>query len=154
MSLFTTGNTSYSTQQFSDCPIQIACNIQPLQNTGVLNQIDSDVKSEKRLDWARHWIEAGFDALEKQLAETSGKYCVGNNVTLVDACLVPQVQNARRYGIVLYRVRSIHIDFRHIVDLAKYPIIERIDAALSELPEFKKAHARRQPDTPEAERLP
>ncbi|KAH7693608.1 maleylacetoacetate isomerase, partial [Aphelenchoides avenae] len=116
--------------------LQIVCNIQPLQNTGVLNVIDADATSEKRLSWARHWIERSFDALEKQLAGTSGKYCVGDAVMMADACLVPQVQNARRYG----------------VDLSKWPTILRIDSALSELPEFRKAHANNQPDTPESER--
>ncbi|KAH7695969.1 hypothetical protein AAVH_36967 [Aphelenchoides avenae] len=115
--------------------VQIVCNIQPLQNTGVLNVIDADVTSEKRLTWAYHWIERGFDALEKQLSGTPGKYCVGDVVTMADACLVPQVQNARRY----------------VVDVSRWPTILRIDSALSELPEFRRAHAYNQPDTPESE---
>ncbi|KAH7695939.1 hypothetical protein AAVH_36996 [Aphelenchoides avenae] len=106
--------------------LQVIANIQPLQNPAVVKCLDES----KQAEWPRHWIEVGFDALEKQLARSAGKYCVGDSVTLADVCLVPQVQNARRYG----------------VDVARYPTIKRIDAALSELPEFQKAHISKLPD--------
>ena len=34
--------------------------------------------------------------LEKALEETAGKYCVGDNISMADAALVPQVYNAIR----------------------------------------------------------
>ena len=37
-----------------------------------------------------------FAALEKVLAESAGKCCVGNELTAADLCLVPQVFNAER----------------------------------------------------------
>ena len=37
-----------------------------------------------------------FPALETLLEKSSGKYCVGDTVTMADICLVPQVGNAKR----------------------------------------------------------
>eukprot|EP00128_Syssomonas_multiformis_P009759 Colp12_sorted_trinity150504_noHs@10861 len=101
--------------------------IQPLQNLRVLNKI-----GEKKMEWAKEWIERGFVALEQNLYKTAGKYCVGDEVTIADACLVPQVYNALRFG----------------VDMTQFPIITRIEAALSTLPAFQKAHPDSQPDCP------
>jgi glutathione S-transferase len=66
------------------------------------------------------------------LAKTAGKYCFGDEVTLADVFLAPQVYNARRWG----------------VDVDAYPTIAKVDAALGELDAFKKAHADNQPDKP------
>ena len=35
--------------------------------------------------------------LERVLEETSGKFCVGDDVTIADVALVPQFTNAQRY---------------------------------------------------------
>lgn len=70
----------------------ITSGIQPLQNTGVVAQFDE----VKRVEWARFWIVRGFDAIEKLLAASAGKFCVGDEITMADCCLVPQVYNARR----------------------------------------------------------
>lgn len=49
----------------------IACDIHPVQNLRVLKRIGP----EKKAEWARHFITLGFEALEKALEKTSGKYC-------------------------------------------------------------------------------
>lgn len=82
------------TQVRTICQIIIS-GVQPLQNTGVLNYI-GDVFGDKEKVWAQHWIFKGFTALEKLLTDCAGKYCVGDEITLADCCLVPQVYNARR----------------------------------------------------------
>ncbi|XP_072842585.2 maleylacetoacetate isomerase isoform X2 [Pogona vitticeps] len=105
----------------------IASGIQPLQNLSVLQQM-----GEKKLDWAQHCISRGFKALEQILQDTAGRYCVGNEVTMADLCLVPQVYNAERFK----------------VDLTPYPTISRINKALLELEAFQTSHPFRQPDTP------
>ena len=74
-----------------------------------------------------------FLALEKILEKSAGKFCVGNSVTMADACLVPQVYNATRFS----------------VDLSKFPTISRINATLLEHDAFKKSHPSAQPDCPE-----
>ncbi|XP_070610295.1 maleylacetoacetate isomerase isoform X2 [Erythrolamprus reginae] len=105
----------------------IASGIQPLQNLAVLQQM-----GEKKQDWAQGVISQGFKALEQILQETAGRYCVGDEVTMADLCLVPQVYNAERFK----------------VDLTPYPTISRINKALLELEAFQSSHPSRQPDTP------
>ncbi|KAH8362291.1 hypothetical protein KR200_005585, partial [Drosophila serrata] len=109
--------------------VQLICSgIQPLQNVGVLEHIGKD----KSLEWAQHWISRGFSGLEKILGQSAGKYCVGNELTMADICLVPQVHNAKRYK----------------VDLSPYPTIVRLDKELLELEVFKSTHPFKQPDCP------
>eukprot|EP01064_Diplonema_japonicum_P033602 TRINITY_DN6679_c3_g1_i1.p1 TRINITY_DN6679_c3_g1~~TRINITY_DN6679_c3_g1_i1.p1 ORF type:complete len:237 (+),score=73.63 TRINITY_DN6679_c3_g1_i1:33-713(+) len=108
----------------------IASGIQPIQNLAVIVKIAKDFGEEHKPKWAHFWITKGFEALEKELEKTSGKYCYGDSVTMADCCLVPQIYNATRFN----------------VDFSKFPIITKIGAALAELPEFKKAHPDQMPD--------
>ncbi|KAM6394245.1 maleylacetoacetate isomerase isoform 2-T2 [Pluvialis apricaria] len=105
----------------------IVSGIQPLQNLKVLQQI-----GEKKMEWAQNCITSGFQALEQILQHTAGRYCVGDEVSMADLCLVPQVFNAERFK----------------VDMGPYPIITRINKALLELEAFKVSHPSQQPDTP------
>lgn len=77
------------------CSIIVA-GIQPLQNTSVLNKIGDLSSKEEEERWSQHWIIKGFNAIENILRNTAGKYCVGDQITLADCCLIPQVFNARR----------------------------------------------------------
>lgn len=70
----------------------ITSGIQPLQNLIVLIHVGE----EKKKEWAQHWITRGFRAIEKLLSTSAGKFCVGDEITMADCCLVPQVFNARR----------------------------------------------------------
>lgn len=74
--------------------------------------------------WMQHFIAAGFVGLEPMLAQTSGPFSAGDQVTLADICIVPQVYNARRWG----------------VDMAAFPRIAAVDANLAALPAFAAAH--------------
>jgi glutathione S-transferase len=58
-----------------------------------------------------------------------GRFCYGDSPGMADVCLVPQVFNARRYGL----------------DLAPYPRIVAIDAACRAIPAFDQASPERQP---------
>ncbi|XP_071962156.1 maleylacetoacetate isomerase-like [Antedon mediterranea] len=107
----------------------ITTGIQPIQNLSILKYVGS----EKKMEWGHYHIDHGFEALEKLLSRTAGTYSVGNTITMADFCLVPQVFNANRFK----------------VDMSKFPIISRVNAALIELPEFKAAHPSKQPDCPE-----
>ena len=106
----------------------IVADIQPIQNMRVLKYV-----GEKHMEWGKHWIEQGFTAVERYLQESHGLYCVGDEVTLADVCLVPQVFNANRFH----------------VDVKQYPLINEISSRLSELPAFKVSHPLVQPDCPE-----
>ncbi len=114
----------------------IACDIHPLGNLRVLQYLERELHADEtqRLAWSRHWITAGFDALEAVLAgdDATGAFCDGDTPTIADCCLVPQVYNARRFG----------------VSLDPYPVIERIDAACRGLDAFRRAVPEAQPDAP------
>ncbi|KAL5283946.1 GSTZ1.2 family protein [Megaselia abdita] len=72
----------------------VASGIQPLQNTKVLLKVKNDKCDEK--EWGRYWISLGFEAVERILSSSSGKYCFGDEITLADCVLVPQVLNAKK----------------------------------------------------------
>jgi len=114
----------------------IGSGIQPIQNLSVINHVatlvEADAAVHTKLNWAKHYIAKGFDALEQMLAVSSGEYCVGDDVTLADCCLVPQVFNAIRFK----------------VEMEKYPVISRIEERLRAHPAFIAAHPTRQPDCP------
>jgi len=107
----------------------IACDIQPLQNLRVLGKVSGE--QSQRNEWAKNVNLEGLTRVEKAVAKTAGKYSFGNNVTLADLCLVPQVYNAIRFGL----------------DVATlFPTIHRVNAALNELQAFKDAHPDNQID--------
>ncbi|MDF0750038.1 maleylacetoacetate isomerase [Marinobacter sp. 71-i] len=112
----------------------LAIEIHPLNNLRVLKYLTGElgVDEDTKLDWYRHWIAEGFDALEAMLAgdPRTGHYCHGDQPGLADACLVPQVYNAERFG----------------CDLESYPTIRRIHTACNQLPSFARAHPDAQPD--------
>lgn len=111
----------------------VACDIHPLNNLRVLKYLENELGVDKnaRTRWYRHWVEEGFRALEALLDDPrTGRYCHGSYPTLADACLVPQVYNARRFG----------------CDMDAFPTIKRIDAECLELDAFRRATPDQQED--------
>lgn len=109
----------------------INAGIQPLQNFAVLQMLEGFEVDKKA--WSQSWIARGFAALEKIAEGTAGQYLVGDTVTFADLMLVPQMYNARRFGVVL----------------DNYPTLVRVDAACAELPAFQASHPDAQPDAPQ-----
>jgi len=108
----------------------IACDIHPLNNTSPLFYLKNQLKhAQPEINaWYAHWVTVGFAAVEALLRP--GPYAFGNQVTLADVCLVPQVANARRFD----------------VPLDRFPKIVAVDAACLKLPAFDKARPENQPD--------
>lgn len=106
--------------------------IQPLQNLSVLQRLGTEfgLDDAGKFAWAAHWIERGFDALETMLQRSAGECCVGDQVTLADVVLVPQVFASRRFG----------------ARLERYPLTMAIHDRLAEHPAFAAAHPSVQPD--------
>lgn len=115
----------------------VACDIHPLNNLRVLQHLEREwnVPQPERDEWVKHWIVQGFAALEETLDDhpETGEFCEGDLPSLADCCLVPQVYNARRFG----------------VDMQRFPTIERIERACLALPAFDAARPERQPDCPQ-----
>jgi maleylpyruvate isomerase len=106
--------------------------IQPLQNLSVTKKITE--LGGNPTEWAAHWNRVGLAALEKAVAPIAGRHCVGDELTLADVLLVPQLASARRFEVAL----------------DDFPTLVRIDAALAELPAFQQAHQDAQPDKPKS----
>lgn len=104
--------------------------IHPLTNLRVIGYLRRVLKADevRRAMWYRHWLLEGLDAVELWLtaAGTVGGYCVGEQVTLADICLVPLLASARRFGL----------------DLDDFPRICQVEAHCLDLEAFRKA----QPD--------
>jgi len=115
----------------------IACDIHPINNLRVLAYLTGTlgIGEDAKLNWYRHWVAEGFEAIERLLSAGAGtgRFCHGGAPGLADACLVPQVFNARRFGL----------------DLAPYPTITRIHAACLALDAFDRARPEKQPDNPD-----
>ncbi|MFY0681527.1 MAG: maleylacetoacetate isomerase [Thalassovita sp.] len=81
----------------------VACDIHPLNTPRVLKHLGSamDQPEPSRKAWYDHWVREGFTVLERQLSKYAarGPFCFGSAPTLADICLVPQVLNARRFGV-------------------------------------------------------
>ncbi len=91
--------------------LAIACEIHPLQNSGVLQRLRQlGLPQEDVMGWARDVIDRGFEACASMIAEETGPYCFGEQLTLADVFLVPQMGNARRYGAKFDRPRFLEIE--------------------------------------------
>ena len=78
----------------------IACEISPLNNLRVLKYLTgtAGLDEDAKLAWYRHWTEAGLAAVERLLdSPDTGRFCHGDEPTLADCCLLPQVYNAERF---------------------------------------------------------
>lgn len=103
--------------------------IQPLQNLSVMAKVREEYKADAGA-WTRYWVARGLQALEAEVKVTAGRYCYGDQVTLADACLVPQLGAAQRFG----------------VELTPYPTLVAIGERLHALESVQKAQPSLQPD--------
>ena len=114
--------------------LAVACDIHPLNNLRVLKYLKNDIgQDQEKIDiWYRHWVSVGFKALEQMVRPSASgpAYCYGNQITLADAFLVPQMYNARRFK----------------TDLTPFPKLVAIDAELQQHPAFKAAAPEAQSD--------
>ncbi|MER8723047.1 maleylacetoacetate isomerase [Mesorhizobium sp. M1027] len=112
----------------------IACDIHPVNNLRVLTSLRTlfGAGNQDVVNWFRHWVNEGFQPLEKILAPSpeTKTFCHGDTPGLADICLVAQVTSNARFGL----------------DMTPYPTIARINAACMALPAFRKAAPENQID--------
>lgn len=106
--------------------------IQPLQNLKVIKHVVKtfSASDDQKTEWIVHWINEGFVSLEKLLEGVSGKFAIGDTISVADCFIVPQVYNAVRYNI----------------DMNKFPNIKRVNGNCLALEAVDKARPEVQPD--------
>jgi maleylacetoacetate isomerase/maleylpyruvate isomerase len=111
-----------------------AADIHPITNLRVLRYLvrQLEVSEEARSTWYRHWLATGLAGLEAQISRDgrSGRFCYGDQVTLADICLVPQLFNA--------------LDAK--MEVALYPRLMKIFQECMTLPAFIDASWEKQID--------
>nr|AIL29322.1 glutathione S-transferase zeta 2 [Cnaphalocrocis medinalis] len=100
----------------------IVSGIQPLQNIGLKNFLTSD---EEYTRFSLHWCERGLETLEELLGRTAGTHCVGDQLTVADLCLVPQLFN---------------LTHRFKMDISKHPTVTRLNTQLLAQDLFQRSH--------------
>lgn len=107
--------------------LMVTCEIHPLNNLRVLQTLKNDLKvsDEQKLAWYHKWLELGFSALETRLnaLQRSKDICFGDDISLADICLIPQVYNAKRFEF----------------PVSDYPLINAINDYCLSLPAFADA---------------
>ncbi|MEZ5742446.1 MAG: maleylacetoacetate isomerase [Sphingomonadaceae bacterium] len=107
----------------------IACDIHPVQNLSVIRRVAELAGEGEDRKWAAQTIREGLDAFEARIAAEKGPFCVGDRVTLADVLLVPQLGNARRFGLEV-----------------NWPRICEVEAACMAIDAFAQAVPDKQPD--------
>ena len=108
--------------------------IHPIQNLRVMTYLRQKYgqSEEAAFAWSRHWIETGFEAYEASVVNDrrTGAFSHGDQPTMADLCLVPQIFNAGRFK----------------VDMSKYPTLKRLFDTCMKHPAFDAAQPAKQPD--------
>ena len=111
--------------------LAIACDTHPVQNLKVLSRLrELGVPEDEVTGWAAWVNREGLAACERLVAKESGPFCFGAQPSMADLCLVPQLANARRFG----------------VDVNAYPRLLQAEAAAKAMPAFADAAPDKQPD--------
>lgn len=102
----------------------IAADTHPIGNMRFIRQLGDQFGADDaaKVLWRRHSMALGLAALEAMSG--NGPYLGGDAPNLADICLVPQLYNARRFGL----------------PLDPYPRLVAADYAANQLPAFADAH--------------
>jgi maleylpyruvate isomerase len=109
----------------------LACDTHPVQNLKVLARLRQlGLPEEKVTEWAAWANREGLAACETLIGGEAGPFCFGAAPSIADLCLVPQLANARRFG----------------VDVAAYPRLLNAEAAAKQMKAFADAAPDQQAD--------
>jgi maleylacetoacetate isomerase len=95
---------------------------QPIQNIPVMTHHSQDPEEQKK--WSKHFIREGLCTYEKLSRTSAGSFSVGDQLSIADLCLLPQLYNAERY----------HVDY------ADLSTVLRIERTCQTLPAFRDSH--------------
>jgi len=111
--------------------LAVACDIHPVQNLKVLARLRQlGLPEDQVTGWAAWANSEGLSACESLIAKEPGPFCFGALPTMADLCLVPQLANARRFG----------------VEVDAFPRLLKAETAARNIKAFADAAPERQPD--------
>src|SRR3979411_2614210 len=109
----------------------LACDTHPVQNLKVLARLrELGLPEETVTGWGAWANREGLAACETLIAAEPGPFCFGAAPTMADLCLVPQLFNARRFGVAL----------------DAFPRLLQAETAAKAIKAFADAAPERQPD--------
>jgi maleylacetoacetate isomerase len=108
----------------------VSSDIHPLNNSGTQAMLKSQFRADDAAlnKWMTNWIHEGFEAVDRLLEP--GPFAFGDQITMADICIVPQVYNARRFHI----------------PLSDFPRLIAVEASARQHPAFAQAAPEAQPD--------
>lgn len=107
---------------------------QPLQNLALIQFLRDETQVPVK-PFCAHWIGQGLLAYQQTMQSHRGEFSVGDEPSIADFCLIPQLYNARRFG----------------VDLSQLGELLEVEEAMKAREFFAPAHPDAQPDAdPEA----
>lgn len=106
-------NDPWQKAQVRSFAYAIACDIHPIDNLRILKYLSNElnVTDQQKTDWYLHWIQVGFEKLEKQVGDHT--FCFGDSPTLADICLVPQIFNALRFNLDMTQFPKLFKVYQH-----------------------------------------
>ncbi|XP_047048979.1 glutathione S-transferase-like isoform X2 [Lolium rigidum] len=111
----------------------VCSSIQPLQCYAAVGLVNGKLGSDESLQIVHHYIDKGFNAIEKLLEGCDTKFATGDEVQLADVFLAPQIHAGMT---------------RFQIDMLNYPHLESFYKAYMEIPAFQVACPENQPDAP------
>ena len=107
----------------------LAADTHPLQNLKILQALRELRQDQEQVQaWAAEANATGLESCEVLAGD--GPFCFGDAPGLADICLVPQLGNARRFG----------------VEVARFPRLLQAEAACMAMAAFRDAAPDVQPD--------
>lgn len=114
----------------------IVADLHPVNNNRIRHYLGERLGADEDavMAWYNHWLASAFRALEAMLERRPEpfRFCYGDAPGIADACLVPQMDNARRFN----------------CDLTPYPLMVAVDAECRKRDAFTRAAPEAQPDYP------
>jgi maleylacetoacetate isomerase/maleylpyruvate isomerase len=114
----------------------IASGVQPLQNLAAQQKVAALAGPEVKTQWTKEVISEGLHAIELLLQGTAGTFCFGDELSMADLCLVPQVYAAKRFGVEL--------------TIDALPTLTRVHGNLEGLSVVRETHPDMMPDAVKA----
>ncbi|NNJ73562.1 MAG: maleylacetoacetate isomerase [Anderseniella sp.] len=87
----------YARARVNAAAMALSVDLHPVCNLQVVHYA-TGADEPARSKWMKHFITPGLAAFEKLIDGFDGPYCCGDQPSLADICMMPQLYNADRWG--------------------------------------------------------